>query len=124
LKALVKITYAPWEEIVIHEKIEYSLEEFINMRGVGVTTGGLGKPLLWAEGVVFDRGVMPPSPDMIKENLKGSIHFSGIEWAIMPEFRSFVEIKETKVKIPIINVSSNAILSEVAKWLKQFAKSR
>jgi len=94
------------------------------MRGVGVTTGGLGKPLLWAEGVVFDRGVMPPSPDMIKENLKGSIHFSGIEWAIMPEFRSFVEIKETKVKIPIINVSSNAILSEVAKWLKQFAKSR
>ena len=120
---MVKITYAPWKEIIIHEAIEYPLKEFINIRSVGVPTGGVGKPLLWAEGVVFTRAVMPPSPDMVKENLEGRIHFSGIEWALMPQFKSFVEIMETKVKIPVINVSSNAILSEVAKWLKQSAKS-
>lgn len=93
------------------------------MRSVGVPTGGLGKPLLWAEGVVFTRVQMPSSPDMVKENLEGRIHFSGIEWALMPQFQRFVEIKETKVRIPIINVSANAIFSEVAKWLKQSAKS-
>ena len=120
---MVKITYAPWEEIFIHEAIEYPLEEFINIRSVGVPTGGVGKPLLWAEGVVFIRAVMPASPDMINEMVKGRIHFSGIQWALMPQFKRFVEIKETKVKIPIINVSSNAILSEVANWLKQSAKS-
>lgn len=121
---MVKIIYKPWEEIIVHEAIEYSFEEFIKMRSVGVPTGGLGNPLLWAEGVVFVRSVMPPSPDMIKENLEGRIHISGIEWALMPQFRNIVDIFETKVKIPIINVSSNAILSEVAKWLKQSAKSR
>ena len=120
---MVKITYAPWKEIIIHESIEYSLEEFINIRSVGVPTGGVGKPLLWAEGVVFDRVAMPPSPDMIKEQLEGRIHFSAIEWAVMPQFTNLLEIKETIVKIPVINVSSNAILSEVAKWLKQSAKS-
>ncbi len=41
----------------------------------------------------------------------------------MPEFKNFLEIRETKVRIPIINVSANAILSEVAKWLKQSTKS-
>jgi hypothetical protein len=123
VKNLVKITYTPWKEIIIHEAIQYSFEEFISMRSVGVPTGGLGKPLLWAEGIVFIRVPMPSSPDMVKENLEGRIHFSGIEWALMPQFRNFVEIKETKVKIPIINVSANAIFSEVAKWLKQSAKS-
>lgn len=98
---MVKITYKPWEEIIIHEAIEYSFEEFINIRSVDVPTGGLGKPLLWAEGVVFVRFIMPLSPEMIKENLEGRIHTSGIEWALMPQFRNFVDIFATKVKIPI-----------------------
>lgn len=120
---MVKVTYAPWKEIIIHEAIEYPLKELIDIRSIGVPTGGIGKPLLWAEGVVFDRAVMPPSPDMIKENLEGRIHLSGVEWALMPQFKSFIEIMETKVKIPVVNVSSNAMLSDVAKWLKQSAKS-
>jgi len=66
---------------------------------------------------------MPPSPDMVKENLESRIHFNSIEWALMPQYENFFEIKDIKVKIPIINVSPNAILSEVAKWLKQSAKS-
>jgi len=118
VKNLVKITYAPWQEIIIHEVIEYPLEEFIHIRSVGVPTGGLGNPLVWAEGVVFSRSVMPPSPDMIKENLEGRVHLSAVEWAPMPQFQRFVEIKETKVRIPIINVASNAVMLQVAKWLK------
>jgi len=115
---LVKITYAPWEEIVIHETIQYQLDEFISKRTIGVPTGGMAPPLLWAEGVVFNRIPIPTNTDIIKEQLKGRIHFSAVEWALMPKHQSFVEIKETKVKIPIVNVSANAILSEVAKWVK------
>ncbi len=119
---MVKITYAPWQEIIIHETIAHSFEELIKIRSVGVQTGGLARPLMWAEGIVFDRGVMPPSPEMIKENLEGRLHFLFTEWAPLPQYQSLHEIQETKVKIPIINVSSNAVLSEVAKWLKQSTK--
>jgi len=81
------------------------------------------RALLWVEGVIFDRFPMGSSPEMIKENLEGRIHLSLIEWAPMPEYKKVHEIKETKVRIPIINVSANKILSEVAKWQKQSAKS-
>ena len=35
---------------------------------------------------------------------------------------TYHNLKDTKVKIPIVNVSANAILSEVAKWVKKYAK--
>jgi len=46
---MVKITYTPWKEIIIHEAIEFSFEEFIKIRSIGVPTGGLGASLLWAK---------------------------------------------------------------------------
>jgi hypothetical protein len=120
---MVKIIYAPWKEIIIHEAIEHSFDEFISIQSVGVPTGGLARPLVWAEGVVFMKIAMPPSPEMIKENLEGRIHLSAVGWAVMPQYKNIIEIKETKVRIPVINVSSNAVLTEVAKWLKHSAKS-
>ena len=120
---MVKITHAPWKEVIIHEVIELPFDEFINKHSVGVPTGGMAHPLLWAEGVVFNRAAAPPSPEMIKENLEGKVHLMGVEWAPMPEYRSIVEIHETKVRIPIVNVTATEILREVAKWLKQSAKS-
>jgi len=120
---LVKITYKPWEEIVIREVIEYSLDEIIATQTVGVPTGQLSQPLLWAEGIVFRKSGMIPSPELAKENLEGRIHFNNISWTPMPDYENFIEISATKVRIPIVNVSANAILSEVAKWLKQSAKS-
>ena len=124
MKDLVKITYAPWKEIVIHEIIEHALDELIHTQAIGVPTGGIGRPLLWAEGVLFNRATMPMSPEMIKEGLGGRVHFSGVLWARMPQFRKIVEIKETKVRIPVVDVTANEILSEVAKWVKKTAKSK
>ena len=121
---MVKITYAPWKEIVIHEIMEHTLDELIHTQAIGVPTGGIGRPLLWAEGVLLNRAPMPMSPEMIKEGLEGRVHFAGVMWAQMPQFRKFVEIKQTKVRIPVVDVSANEILSEVAKWVKKTAKPK
>lgn len=118
----MKVNYKPWEEIVIHESIQYSLENLVTMRSLGVPPGGLGARLLWAEGVAFNHNPMPPTTDVIKENLQGRIHWNSVEWALMPKFKQFIEISQTKVKVPILNVSTNEILSAVAKWLKTSAK--
>ena len=100
------------------------LDEMIHTRSLGVPTGGIGKPLLWAEGVLFDRIAMPMSPELVKEGLEGRIHLMGVFWAQMPQFRNVVEIKETKVRIPVVDVSANESLSEVAKWVKKTAKPK
>ena len=120
---MVKINYKPWEEVVIHESIQHTLDNLVAIRSFGAPTGGLGGRLLWAEGVTFNPTGMPATTDIIKENLQGRVHWSSVEWALMPEFKPFIEIPQTKVRIPILNVNANEILSEVAKWLKKSAKS-
>ena len=81
--------------------------------------GGLGEPLLWAEGIVFSSSTMLETKDVIKEKLEGVAHWSSVEWALMPEFKEVIIIKETNVKVPILNVSAHPIYKTVSKWLKE-----
>lgn len=83
----------------------------------------MGGRLLWSEGVAFSHAPMAPTNEVTKETLQGRIHWTSVEWALMPEFKPFIEISQTKVKIPILNISANEILSEVAKALKKSAKN-
>jgi hypothetical protein len=119
----VKVTFKPWEEVVIHENIRYSLEDFIKLCSFGVQPGGLANPLQWAEGVVFRATPMAPTEDIVKEMLVGKIHWSAVEWALMPKYQPVTMIGDINAKIPIINVSSTTILCDVAKALKAMAES-
>ncbi|MCP8307473.1 MAG: hypothetical protein H3Z53_07340 [archaeon] len=115
---MVKVIYAPWEEVIIHELIQYSLEDLVKIRSLGTPPGGLSRNLLWAEGIAFIHSTMPPTPDVIKEQLQHKIHLSAVEFAPMPKFNDYVLIKETNVRVPIINVGNNPILKTVAEWLR------
>lgn len=119
MSTLVKVTFRPWEEVVIHESIHYSVDDLIKLCSIGVQPGGLAKPLRWAEGVVFRSSGMPPTDEVVKEQLQGRIHWSSVEWALMPEYKNVIMIKEVNAKIPIINVGATTILCEVVKALKK-----
>jgi len=119
---LVKVTFKPWEEVVIHEAIHYSLEDLIKLSSTGVQPGGLAPSLRWAEGVVFRAQGMPPTDEVVRENLQGKVHWSSVEWALMPEYQNVILIKDINAKIPIINVTATAILCDVAKALKNQAQ--
>lgn len=121
---MVKVTFRPWEEVIIHESIQYTLNELIHLVSLGVQPGALAPPLNWAEGVVFIQGTMPPTEDVIRENLKGIMHWNVVRWALMPNFQNIVVVKETNVRIPIVDVRANEILSEVAKSLRKIAKQK
>jgi len=120
---LVKVTFKSWEEIVIHEVIRYDLEDFIKQCSIGVQPGGLANPLQWAEGVVFRAIPLPTTEDVVKEMLVGKVHWNSVEWASMPKYQQVIMIGDINAKIPIVNVSANAILCDVAKALKATAKS-
>jgi len=117
---MVKVAYAPWEEIVIHEATKYSPDNLVKLQTLGIQAGALGHHLLWAEGVAFVQAPMPPTDDVIKEQLQGRIHWSGVGFAIMPEFKEVIVIKEGRV--PVVSVSNNPILRTVATWLKEHAE--
>ena len=116
---LIEVVYQPWKKIVIHEIVDYALDDLVRLQSLGVEPGGLGDPLLWVGGIVFSSSTMLETKDVVKEKLEGIVHWSSVEWARMPEFKEVIVIKETNVKVLIINVSAHPIYNAVSKWLKE-----
>lgn len=116
---MVEVEYQPWKKIVIHEAIKYNLDSLVRIQSLGVEPGGLAQPLLWAKGTVLSKSVMPETEDIVKEKLEGGVHWPSVIWAPMPEFKEVIIIKETNVKVPIIDVSTHPIYKAVAKWLRE-----
>ena len=116
---MVQITYKPWDEIVIHEATQQSLDELVKLLCVGVPPGGIGKALLWSDGIAFTHDGMPATDEIIKEQLQGKVHWSSVRFAPLPQYKDTVLIKETNVRIPIIDVSNNPILTVAAQWMNQ-----
>jgi hypothetical protein len=119
---MVKVTFKPWDEIVIHEEIQLSYEDLVKRMSLGVQPGGLAPPLRWAAGVLFVNEGMPATDEIVREQLQGKIHWSVVTWALMPEYKNVIPIQDISAKIPVINVSDNKILVEVAGALKATIK--
>jgi len=116
---MIKVTFKPWEEVIIHESIYYSFGDIVKFVSLGVQPGGLAQPLRWAEGVVFLNAGMPPTDEIVREQLEGKIHWNSVSWALMPECQPFIPIGDINAKIPIVDVSKNSILCTVARALKE-----
>ncbi len=120
---MVRVTYKPFEEIIIHDIVKYSLEDFITMNSLGAQTGGLGRPLNWVDGVAFIQAPMPPTDEIIKDQLEGKIHWAQLAFAIMPKFQSYILVKEGQIRIPVIDLGDNEIFRDVIAWLKERFKN-
>jgi len=122
---LVRVTYKPWEEIIIHEAIQHSLDDLVKLLSVGVPPGSLGQALLWSDGVAFTHEGMPATSEIIREQLLGRVNWSNVRFAPMPQYQNSILIKETNVRIPVLDVSNNPILKAAAQWMnQQFLKAQ
>lgn len=115
----MKVIFKPWEEVIIHESIYYPLQDLIQLCRIGARPGGLTSPLRWAEGVVFRYAPLLATEAVIKEMLEGKVHWTAVEWALMPKYQDVILIKEINARIPIIDVSKTSTLRDVAKILKK-----
>jgi len=118
---MVKITYQPWEEIVIHEVVEYPLAALLEMQSFGVPPGSMGRTLMWANGIAFAYVAMPASDDVVAEHLKGRMHWASVVFARMPAYESAVLLQAMNTRIPVADVSGNPTLYAIARWLREHA---
>jgi len=117
---MVEIEFKPLRKVVIHEEIEHELNYLVRLRVLGLQKQSLAQPLSWAEGIVFSRNLMPINDDLIKQWLDGVLHFQAIEWARMPKYRK--EIKHRGITIPVIDMSDNPTIIDLARALKNRKK--
>ena len=116
---MIKITYEPFKEIVIKEYIRFEKVEDLIYIFAQARVSGAPVSLYWANGVVFVHEPLPPDTDQIVEDLlKGRVYWTNVSFAEMPKYKPVFETRE-RVQVPIINVSSSPVLTQVAEWLKQ-----
>jgi hypothetical protein len=121
---LVKVTFKPMEEVIIHDSVHYQLEDLVKLITINVNPGARTAPLTWAKGVAFTYILLLPdtSEAVAKDLLEGKTHWFNVQWTLMPEYKKEIEVEDTKVTIPIADLTSNSLICDVAEALKQQAE--
>jgi len=114
---MVEFEFQPWKKIVIHEVIKLSLQNFLSEHSLGVQEGGIGRPLLWVDGIIFEHSLFPDTEDIIKEKLEAKVHWSSLNYTLLENYQSEFKVAGN-IRIPVIGVSNNEIFREMATWIK------
>ena len=115
----VTVKYEPFQEIIIMEKTFFANPEEI-ARFTSVIAGGKLAGLYWVDGVVFLYFPLPASTTAVAKALidNGRVYWTFVGYSLMPKYEPTIETKE-KMIIPVVNISSDPVLQQVAQWLKE-----
>jgi len=118
----LEVVIKPYRKIVVHELIEYELKDWMDIILAGIrSVGGTMPTLFWCDGVVFQTSPFNPnSESIIREQLKGIVHYSAVTFALKERFEN--EIRSDKGTILLIDVSANPNFAKLAKKLKENSK--
>lgn len=118
----MKISYEPFKEVVIKEFTRFENLQDLVYAFAQARASGQPVSLNWAEGVVFLHTPLPPNASKLvaEDFLKGKLYYVSVTFAIMDKYQAHLTYKgpQGEISVPVINVSSSHILSELAKWLK------
>jgi len=120
---IVEFEYHPWEKIIVHEVVKFPIEFFLSQQSLGVAPGGIGRPLNWAEGIVFIISGFLETDEVIKEKLHGRVHYSSIVYGILDAHQSEFKV-DGNIRVPIVDVSNNKIFREMVAWIKKIFEKK
>lgn len=115
---MVKITYAPADELVVHEILSVSMDDLLRER---ITPAGT-MPLCWCNGILFSFSSIPMTDDVAREYLKGKIHWLEVHYTPMDTYSPILTLNEEEYKgamnIRVLNTSISKLHQDFTKWLK------
>lgn len=111
----------PWKKLVIHEVIEYKFDDWIKQIAFSTRSSGGAIPTMqWTNGIVFSPANFPTTNAIIDEQLKGTLHWSSVSFAIKEKFEN--QIVKENATINLVDVSVNEIFKELSVTLKAQSK--
>ncbi len=116
---MVKISYSPINELVIHEVVSLGIEDLMRER---ITPAGT-MPLYWCDGVVFSFSSVPMSRKVLDDYMAGKIHWMEVHFSEMKDYKEVLELNDEHYngsqKIRVIDTSKSSLHEEFVKWLKK-----
>jgi hypothetical protein len=115
---MVKITYAPIKELVVHEVVSVGYDDLLRSR---ITPAG-NLPLYWCDGILFSFNSMPMTEELVKDYLQGIIHWMEVHYYTMKTYEPVISLNDEQYKatmhIRVIETGKSALHTEFIKWLK------
>ncbi|MEM3781422.1 MAG: hypothetical protein QXT43_00465 [Candidatus Micrarchaeaceae archaeon] len=119
---MVKISFAPIKELVVHEAVEMGKDDLIRER---ITPAG-NMPLYWCDGVLFSFSSLPMTDAIIEDYLSGRIHWLEVHFTKMPKYAEIISLDsdeyKTTMSVRVIDTSKSLLHKEFVAWLKNAMK--
>ena len=124
----MKITYTPYQELIIHEIIEQtnSAVFFEDIVRLALTNPTQVEPSInWVDGIAFFIAPMNPTPEVVKENLSGRVHYGSVLFTkteYKPQIR--VKIGNQEYTVRLRRAEDNPTLVALSAFLKDFKQPK
>lgn len=120
---LVKVTYAPTTELVVHEVVEQDQTEFFEdiVRQMLASPAKIEPIISWVDGFALAITQFPPADEVVAGNLTGTTHYQTVAFTRMP-FHSKVNMKlgDQDFSVRLRKADNNPNLVDLALFLKGF----
>jgi len=123
-RAGLKITYTPYQELIIHEIIEQSSPSVFFEDIVRLALSGAHQvqpSINWIDGIAFFIAPMQPTEEVVRENLDGKVHYASVLFTrteYQPQMA--VKIGNQDFTVRLRKAGDNPTLVELAAFLKDF----
>ncbi len=115
---MVKVTFSPIKELIVHEVVEIGKEDLLRDR---VTPNGT-MPLYWCDGILFSFTSLPMSDELLKDYIGGVIHWGEVHYMKYDKFTPTVsftdEYYKTDMNVRVLDTSKLALHKDFIKALK------
>lgn len=122
----MKIRYVPYEELIVHEILEQDNASFFeDIVRHNITPQGYVVPSVnWIDGVAFGVAPLPPTEDIVKEQLAGRIHYASVVFT-RTEFKAEIKVQIGKDTFPIRlrKADNNPTFVDLSKFVSDFKAS-
>lgn len=119
---MIKISYAPAEELIVHEVVQVTQDDLMRER---VTPAGT-MPLYWCNGILFSFSSLPLSDEVTRDYLKGKIHWLEVHFTKVDSYTPVMTLNDEEykgsLKVRVIDTTMSELHRELTKWLKANAK--
>ncbi len=112
---VVEVEFSPIKKVIIHEIIKDDYKEFIDL----FNQPGNRTDIRWVEGVLFHFESTPKTPDIVRDQINGIIHWDVLNFTKMEKFQNEIKHPKHGAILQILNNSTNTVTVEIIKWLKK-----
>ena len=124
----MKITYTPYQELIIHEIIEQAnagafFEDIVRLALSGPHQ--VQPSINWIDGIAFFIAPMQPTEEVVRENLAGRVHYGSVLFT-RTDYQPQVAVKigSQDFTVRLRKAGDNPTLVELVAFLKDFKHSR